>query len=184
MESCHNQCFDASLTSTIGNFLDNAASEWHDSLGAQFCVQLAALGHAMISMVAFLWTFSCLTTCNSFQDQTRCDVRDLLEALTIETNDLRRRHQDHVVIFDDDVQKAMTEERDKTAQTIVELHQSLVEIAPIIAVSKGVNINGTGWLTAASRTHKLEKHSVFKRQTKLGSDGSKPMRCTTAAQRP
>eukprot|EP00730_Choanoeca_flexa_P018249 TRINITY_DN8866_c0_g1_i4.p1 TRINITY_DN8866_c0_g1~~TRINITY_DN8866_c0_g1_i4.p1 ORF type:complete len:873 (+),score=198.37 TRINITY_DN8866_c0_g1_i4:125-2743(+) len=102
----------------VRNFLCNAAGAWQESLGSEFCVQLATLGHAVMAM-----------------DRCRCGVRDELEALTIETNDLRRQHQDVVAVFDDDLHLAILGEREKTAQTIAELENTVIQTEPKITAA-------------------------------------------------
>eukprot|EP00045_Choanoeca_perplexa_P003521 m.31669 g.31669 ORF g.31669 m.31669 type:complete len:837 (+) comp12091_c0_seq1:100-2610(+) len=109
----------------IRQFLCNAAAEWSQTLGAKFCVELATLGHAIITM-----------------DQSRCKVRDLLEALTIETNDIRRKHRHSVEVFDDDLDSALDEERGKTAQLFVDLEHTLNETIPQIADAQARESHG------------------------------------------
>ena len=68
------------------------------------------------------------------QDSTRCRVRDLLEAMTIETNALRSRHRQSVSVFDDDVRQAVLAERSKMAATIASLEAAQADAHPAIEV--------------------------------------------------
>jgi hypothetical protein len=61
-------------------------------------------------------------------------VRDLLEAMTIETNALRSRHRQSVSVFDDDVRQAVLAERSKMAATIASLEAAQADAHPAIEV--------------------------------------------------
>lgn len=63
-------------------------------------------------------------------------VRDQLEALTIETNQLQRQHATSVDHFDRDLDNAVKNERMKTAASIAELEKQLKETLPQIQVQE------------------------------------------------